>query len=186
MDQISIGVLVGSERKNGYSLQMARAVSAMMPEPFRMHPISLGQLAMFNQNYDDEGAVPPEWEELRQTVARMDGFLFVTPEYNRSVTPLLKNALDIASRPYGQNRWSEKPCALISLSPGSMGGFGASRHLLQCLSFLNLYVLPQPEMYIGNVAALFDSAGEIANPDTKAFLEGFAARFSDWVKRFAK
>jgi len=111
--------------------------------------------------------------------------LFVTPEYNRSVPGVLKNAIDVASRPYGQSAWSGKPAAVISLSPGAIGGFGANHHLRQSLVFLNMPTLQQPEAYIGRAADLFDESGAIKNPETKQFVDKFLAAFADWVERIA-
>jgi chromate reductase, NAD(P)H dehydrogenase (quinone) len=115
-----------------------------------------------------------------------DGVLFVTPEYNRSVPGLLKNAVDVGSRPYGKSVWSGKPAAIVSNSPGVMGGFGANHHLRQSLVFLDMPTLQQPEAYVGNVATLFDEAGGIANEGTRKFLTGLMEKFAALVKRHAR
>jgi len=107
----------------------------------------------------------------------------VTPEYNRSVPGVLKNAIDVGSRPYGQSAWDGKPAAVISVSPGAIGGFGANQHLRQSCVFLNIPVMQQPEAYIGNAASLFDKEGSIRNEDTRKFLKGFMEAFAAWIER---
>ena len=147
MAKVKIGIVVGSARRDSFSGQAARLLATMLPEHLEAHTLQIDQLPMFNQDYDDYGATPAAWQTFRQEVGEMAAYLFVTPEYNRSYPPLIKNALDIASRPYGQNAWAGKPGAVISVSPGKMGGFGANHHLRQVLSFLNVYVMQQPEVY---------------------------------------
>ena len=183
MNKISIGVVAGSARKESYSRKIAALVSALLPAPLEAVTLGIDALPLFNQDYDDEGRTPPEWSRFRNEVDALGGFLFVTPEYNRSLPPLLKNALDVASRPYGQNRWSGKPGAIIGVSPGKLGAFGAAAHLRQVLSFLNVLLLPQPEMYLSGAASLLDEAGNTANPETARFLGDFAAGFAAWVEK---
>ena len=117
---------------------------------------------------------------------RADAVLFVTPEYNRSVPGVLKNAIDVGSRPYGQSVWNGKPAGVISVSPGAIGGFGANHHLRQSLVFLNMPALQQPEAYIGGAGELFDESGGVKKPETRKFLESFLAAFSAWIERTAK
>jgi len=116
-------------------------------------------------------------------VKTFDGLLFVTPEYNRSVPAALKNALDVGSRPYGRSVWGGKPGAVVTLSPGALGGFGANHHLRQTLMFLNIPTLPQPEAYIGGAATLFDPQGDLTNEATREFLGKFMEAFATWVER---
>jgi chromate reductase len=118
-------------------------------------------------------------------VAKTHAVLFVTPEYNRSVPGVLKNALDVGSRPYGKSAWDGKPCAIVSVSPGAIGGFGANQHLRQSMVFLNMPTLQQPEAYIGGAAKLFDAAGAIANDGTRGFLEKFMNAFAAWIETIA-
>jgi chromate reductase len=184
MSKLQIGVFVGSLRKDSFSKKIARYISGLMPETFNMKPVEIGNLAIFNQDYDDEGKPPKEWTGFREEVRALDGVLFVTPEYNRSIPPVLKNALDIASRPYGKNVWNGKPGAIISISPGKLGGFGANHALRQAVVFLNIFLLQQPEAYIGEVAALFNGQGEITNPGTADFLRAYADAFAQWVLKF--
>ncbi|MDR2483188.1 MAG: NAD(P)H-dependent oxidoreductase [Treponema sp.] len=183
MDKIRIGVVVGSARKDSYSRKIAALVCARMPGAFEMRTMDIGTLPMYNQDYDDEGRTPAEWSAFREAVKSLDGVLLVTPEYNRSFPPLLKNALDIASRPYGQNAWNGKPGAIISVSPGKMGAFGANHHLRQTVVFLNIPLMQQPEAYIGEAASLFDERGALKNEGTGKFLADYAAAFAAWVEK---
>lgn len=176
-----IGILVGSQRKESFSHKIAQEMAAMLPKNMSSHFIEIAQLPMFNQDYDDEDATPASWMAFRQEIGSMHAFLFVTPEYNRSFTPLMKNALDIASRPYGQNMWDGKPAMLVGVSPGSLGAFGACSHLRQVLSFLNLRLMPQPEVYLGNVTECFDQDGRLT-PRTLAFLLSAVDSFAYWVR----
>lgn len=186
MDILKIGVFVGSLRRESFSGKIAGIVAGMLPEDLQVKTVDIGGLVLYNQDYDDQGAPPQEWTAFRRELASLDGFLFVTPEYNRSMTPVLKNALDIGSRPFGQNLWNGKPGALISISPGQLGGFGANHHLRQTMSFLNILLLSQPEAYIGNVASLLNDRGEPANQSTKNFLQEYAGAFARWARRFAR
>ena len=129
----------------------------LAPASLTLEIVEIGHLASYNQDLDKEP--PADWTALREKIRSMDAVLFVTPEYNRSVPGLLKNAIDIASRPPGQSAWSGKPGAVVSVSPGAMGGFGANHHLRQSLVFLNVPAMPQPEAYIGGADKLFDAGG---------------------------
>lgn len=184
MSKIKIGILAGSARKNAFSKRVAEILASYLPDTYEVNFIKIGQLELFNQDYDDEGNTPASWVEFREEVENMDAYIFVTPEYNRSVPPALKNALDIASRPYGKNRWSGKPGAVISVSPGGMGGFGANHHLRQTLSFLNVYTMQQPEVYLSNITDALDKDGNFSNERTLGFLKNVADSFVDWVSKF--
>lgn len=185
MAQARIGILVGSLREGSYTKSIAKALSGMLAsKDFALHFLELGDLPMYNQDLDVEGKIPPAWLRLREDVKAMDGFLFVTPEYNRSVPAVLKNALDIASRPMGQNAWDGKPAAIVSVSPSSMGGFGANHHLRQSFVFLNMFAMQQPEAYLNNVTDCLDDNGNVIKPDTVRFLQKISDGFEAWVKRF--
>ena len=173
-----IAVIVGSLRKDSLTRKVASAIISLKPETLRMEIVEIRNLPPYNQ--DDEGSVP-EWQVLRDRIRPVDAVLFATPEYNRSVPGLLKNAIDIGSRPYGQSVWDRKPAAIVSVSPGAIGGFGANHHLRQSLVFLNMPALQQPEAYIGNAAQLFDETGKLANDCTRAFLKGFIDAFAGWI-----
>src|SRR6202043_1707027 len=122
---------------------------------------------------DLEATPPAEWVKFREQVKAADAVLFVTPEFNRSVPGALKNAVDVGSRPYGASVWNGKPGAVISVSPGGIGGFGANHHLRQSLVFLNVPAMQQPEAYIGNAATLFDASGALIDDSTRDFLKKF-------------
>lgn len=184
MKPIHIGVLVGSARKGAFSGSVAKALVGFFSEGFEPTVLPIDSLPLYNQDHDDLGPVPQEWTAFREKVQAMDGFLFVTPEYNRSIPPMLKNALDIASRPYGQNKWGGKPGAVVSVSPGAMGGFGANHHIRQCLTFLDVYTMQQPEAYIGNIAASVDESGQLTNASLQQFLQSFIGAYTQWVQRF--
>jgi chromate reductase len=176
-----IAVLVGSLRKESFNRKMAKTLSALAPEPLMLEILEIGGLQMYNQ--DLEEAPPAAWMEFRDRLKGFDGVLFVTPEYNRSVPAVLKNAIDIGSRPSGKNCWEGKPGAVVSVSTGALGGFGANHHLRQSLVFLNVPAMPQPEVYIGGAAKLFDDSGNLANESTRALLQRFMGAFAEWVAR---
>lgn len=183
MKKLVVGVLVGSARRESFNKKIALEICKYLPAEFETVMPDLCLLSLFNQDYDDDGNTPPAWENFRDAVTAMDAFLFVTPEYNRSVTPLMKNALDIASRPPGQNRWQGKPGGIVSVSLGAIGGFGSNQHLRQSMSFLDVFMLQQPEAYIGGAASLFDADGKVVEK-TQDFLKNYAEAFSAWVMRF--
>jgi chromate reductase len=176
-----IAVLVGSLRKGSFSRKMAEALSALAPDTLSLQIVGIGELPLYNQDLDPD-TPPPPWVSFRDAVRQTDGLLFVTPEYNRSVPGVLKNAIDVGSRPYGKSVWSGKPGAVISVSPGAIGGFGANHHLRQSLVFLDVPTMQQPEAYIGGAATLFDAQGGIANETSKTFLTRFMATFAAWVQ----
>ncbi len=176
-----IAVFVGSLRKESFNRKMAKVLTALAPESLTLEIIEIGELPLYNQDYDDEGKPLSSWIDFRRRVKSFDGVLFVTPEYNRSVPGVLKNAIDVGSRPYGQSVWEGKPGAVMSVSPGTIGGFGANHHLRQSLVFLNVPAMQQPEAYIGGAAKLFDANGNITNETTRALLIKFMDAFAAWV-----
>jgi chromate reductase len=176
-------VLVGSLRKESLNRKIANALVLIAPPSLTLEEIAIGQLPLYNP--DLETAPDASWTAFRARVKRADAVLFVTPEYNRSVPAALKNALDVASRPYGANCWDGKPGAVISGSPGAIGGFGANHHLRQSLVFLNVPALPQPEAYIGHADKLFDDQGKLTNDGTRKFLGDFLAAFETFIERNA-
>lgn len=176
----NVAVFVGSLRQDSLNRKVANALAALAPASLKLEAVEIGQLPLYNQ--DDDANPPAAWTAFRQRVKAADAVLFVTPEYNRSVPAALKNALDVASRPYGQSAWNGKPGAVISVSPGALGAFGANHHLRQSLVFLNVPVMQQPEAYIGGAAKLFDPAGKLVNDDTREFLRKFMQAFTAWVE----
>ncbi len=177
-----IAVIVGSLRKQSFNRKMAKALMSGAPASLSCEIIEIGQLPLYNQDDDDGGKPPAEWVAFRERMRQYDGLLFVTPEYNRSMPGALKNALDVGSRPYGKSIWNGKPGAIVSVSPGAIGGFGANHHLRQSLVFLNVPAMQQPEAYIGGAASLFDDAGNLVSDDTRKFIQGFMQSFARWVE----
>ena len=175
-----VAVLVGSLRKGSFTRKTAQAVMALLPAQLKAEIVEIGGLPLYNQ--DDDGTPPAASAAFKARIQKADAFLFVTPEYNRSVPGVLKNAIDIASRPYGQSAWDGKPAAVVSVTPGARGAFGANHHLRQSLVFLNVPCLQQPEAYVSNAAKLFDDAGKLTSDDTRGFLQTFANAFAGWVE----
>lgn len=141
-----IAVLVGSLRKDSFNRKMARALAELAPPALKLEVVEIGHLPLYNQ--DDDANPPAAWTSFRERLNKADAVLFVTPEYNRSIQAPLKNAIDVGSRPYGKSMWNGKPGAIVSVSPGAIGAFGANHHLRQSLVFLNVPAMPQPEAYI--------------------------------------
>lgn len=179
MKKYSIAVLVGSLRKGSYNLKTAKALIGMAPETLSLELVGIGELPLYNE--DIENKPPQQYKAFRERIKNCDGIIFVTPEYNRSIPGVLKNAIDVGSRPYGKNSWDRKPGAVISVSPGALGGFGANHHLRQALVFVNVPVMSQPEAYIGNAKKLFDENGDLVNDSTREFMEKFLTAFEQWV-----
>jgi chromate reductase len=178
---VNVGVLVGSLRKASFNGMLAKALISLATPPMKLDIVEIGQLPLYNA--DLETAAPPaEWTAFRQCVKAADAVLFVTPEYNRSVPAALKNALDVGSRPYGSSVWDRKPGAVVSGSPGAIGGFGANHHLRQSLVFLNVPTMQQPEAYVGHVDKLFDQHGKLVSDGTGKFLHAFMKAFANWVE----
>ena len=176
-----VAVFVGSLRKESFNRKMARALIALAPSPLKLEIVEIGQLPLYNQ--DDEANPPAASASFKARVQKADAVLFVTPEYNRGMPGVLKNAIDIASRPYGHSAWNAKPGAVISVSPGAVGAFGANHQLRQSLVFLNVPAMQQPEAYIGNAAKLFDASGALIDDSTRDFLKKFLDAFAQWIER---
>ena len=176
-----VAVLVGSLRKDSFSRKMANALATLAPASLQLAIVEIGGLPLYNA--DDDASPAPVVREFRERIAQSDALLFVTPEFNRSVPGALKNALDVGSRPYGKSAWNGKPGAIVSVSPGAMGAFGANHHLRQSFVFLNVPAMAQPEAYIGNAASLFDDKGALTNESTRDFLQKFMQSFAQWIER---
>lgn len=179
-----VAVLVGSLRKGSINRQLANALVALAPADLKLSLVEIGNLPLYNSDLD--ASTPSAWSDFRERIRAADAVLFVTPEYNRSVPGVLKNALDVASRPYGKNAWNGKPGAVVSSTPGAMGGFGANHHLRQSLVFLNVPAMPQPEVYIAAADKLFDASGNLINEATREFLQGFLQAFAQWIAANSK
>ncbi|MFR3729399.1 NADPH-dependent FMN reductase [Lacrimispora sp.] len=183
MSTKQIGIIVGSLRRNSFCRAVANALTSLAPENLSLRFIEIGDLPMFNQDFDDDGNTPESWTRFRNEIKELDGFIFITPEYNRSIPAVIKNAIDIGSRPYGSNAWDGKAGGIISVSPGSLGGFGANHHLRQPMVFLNVLMLQQPEAYISNVAESLNEKGELTAERTLGHLKDYLEAFSQWVNQ---
>jgi chromate reductase len=174
-----VAVIVGSLRKGSFSRMTAKALCGLVPE-LECEIVEIGQLQLYNQDLDE--APPQEWVAFRDRIKAADAVLFVTPEYNRSVPGVLKNAIDVGSRPYGHSAWAKKPAAVVSVSPGALAAFGANHHLRQSLVFLDMPTMQQPEAYIGGVSKLLDEKGGIVKDETREFLRKIMQSFSAWIE----
>jgi chromate reductase len=178
----NVAVLVGSLRKASFNRKAALAVAALAPASLKLEIVEIGDLPLYNEDLENANPRPAAWLAFRDKVRAANAVLFVTPEYNRSVPGVLKNAIDVGSRPYGQSVWSGKPCGVISVSPGAIGAFGANQHIRQSFVFLDMPAMQQPEAYIGNAASLFDADGKLINDGSRQLLEKFITRFERWVE----
>ena len=180
MTNYKIAILVGSIRKDSINRKVARSMCAMRGDNLDCSMVEIDDLPLYNQDLD--GNPPAQWVRFREQVAAADGVLFCTPEYNRSVPGVLKNAIDIGSRPYGQSVFDQKPAAIVTASPGAIGGFGANHHLRQTCVFLNMPVMAQPEAYLGHVTDdSFDADGCLKDGPLKDVVTKLAHAFHDWV-----
>lgn len=178
--QRDIAVLCGSLRQESFNRKGAEAVAHHAPQHLRFRFVDIA-VSLYNQDLDTDQP-PDDWKRLRDDIAPADAVLFATPEYNRSVPGVLKNAIDIASRPYGKGVLIGKPAAIIGVSPGAVGAFGANHHLRQMATFLNMPMLQQPEMYIAKAEEMFDEQGRLTRDDTKKLFEAFGKAFADWIE----
>jgi chromate reductase len=178
---MNVCVLVGSLRKASFNGMLANALISLAPSSMKLEIVEIGQLPFYNQDLETDPP-PAQWTAFRQRVKAADAVLFVTPEYNRSVPAVLKNALDVGSRPHGSSVWDRKPGAVVSGTPGAIGAFGANHHLRQSLVSLNVPTMHQPEAYIGHADKLFDERGKLVNDGTCKFLQEFMQAFANWVE----
>jgi chromate reductase len=177
----TVSIVVGSLRKESFSRKLAVALIGLAKPALDMTIVEIGGLQLYDE--DVEAKPPPGWTSFRDAIRAREAVLFVTPEYNRSVPGCLKNAIDVGSRPYGSSVWSAKPCAVVSNSPGNIGGFGANHHLRQSLVFLDMPVLQQPEAYIAGSNKLVGDDGKIADDGKREFLGKFLHAFAEWIEK---
>lgn len=182
MSKKKIAVLIGSLRKESINRKLANEVIRLAPESLELEIVEIGQLPHYNEDLD--GNPPSEWVEFRHKIGEADGYLFFTPEYNRSISGVMKNALDVGSRPYGQSKWGGKPGAIVSSSMSPLGGTLANHVLRQSMVFLNIYMMQQPEAYIGSSWQLFDEGNNLKNESTQQFLKSWVDAFAEWVYKF--
>ena len=181
--KIKVGVMLGSLRKGSYCAQLANALASVAPANLEFTVIEIGDMPHYNPDLETE--TPPEsWTRFRKEVAAQDGVLFITPEYNRSLPSALKNAIDVGSRPWGQSIWAGKAGAVISQSPGALGGVMANHAVRQAMVFADVPLMSQPEMYIGAVQNLFNAEGDLATDENRAFLANYATALAAWLARF--
>jgi chromate reductase len=184
MNKYNVALIVGSLRQNSLDRRVAQSLISLMPPTLSSAIVEIGDLPFYNE--DLEKTTPAAWVRFRNELSSFQAVIFVTPEYNRSVPAVLKNAVDVGSRPGGKSVWTGKPALVISTSTGAMGGFGANHHLRQSLVYLNMPTMQQPEIYIGGAAKLFNEAGKLINESTSDFLAGALIAFSDWTDRVLK
>lgn len=177
----TIVFVVGSLRQGSYNQKLARAVSKLLPSDYSAVFADISQLPLYNQDNDD--AIPSEALKFKQVIASADAVIFVTPEYNRSIPGVLKNAIDTGSRPYGSSVWQGKPAGILGTSPGALGTALAQQHLRNVLSFLDMYVLTQPDVYLQFHENSFDADDNIVNESTKVYLQGWVNKYLDWVEK---
>jgi chromate reductase len=176
-----IAIIVGSLREGSINRKVARSICALRGDNLDCSMIEIGDLPLYNQDLD---ANPPEqWTRFRKQVGEADGVLFCSPEYNRGIPGVLKNAIDVGSRPYGQSVFDKKPAAIVTASPGSIGGFGANHQIRQAGVFLNMPMMQQPEAYLGQVSEdSFDAEGKLNEGPLKELITTLAHAFHDWVE----
>ena len=180
MTRHRIAILVGSLREGSINRRIGKSICALAGDKLDCEIVQIGNLPLYNQ--DSDANPPPEYVKFRRKVAAADGVLFVSPEYNRGMPGVLKNAIDVGSRPYGQSVFDKKPAAIVSASPGSIGGFGANHQIRQSCVFLNMPVMQQPEAYLGRVSDdSFDESGCLKDGPLKELVVSLASAFADWV-----
>lgn len=179
----TVAVLVGSLRKASFNRKLGLALAKLAAPGLVFRFVEIGDLPLYNQDLD--GAFPPAATRLKEEVRAADAVLFVSPEYNRAVPGVLKNAIDWGSRPYGQSVWAGKPAAIAGASPGAVGTAAAQQQLRALLGYLDMPTLGQPEVFIQFKDGLIDGDGTVTNEGTKTFLAGFVTRFADWIEKIS-
>jgi chromate reductase len=182
-DTLDVVAIVGSLRRESFTRRFTQGLAKLAPPSLALEIVGIGDLPHYNQ--DDDNDMPAASQAFRARIQRAKAVLFATPEYNRSMPGVLKNAIDIGSRPAGKNAWAGKPAAIVSVSPYAMGGFGANHHLRQCFVYLDMPLLQQPELYVARVESLLDASGQITNADTKELGTKFMKAFETWIRRNA-
>jgi chromate reductase len=177
----NIVVIVGSLRKESFTLKIANALAKLAPASLKLEVVTLNGISFFNQ--DLEAAPPADWTAFREKIQKSDGVIFVTPEYNRAIPGVLKNAIDVASRPYGKSSFLGKPTGIVSNSPGPLGGVSAAKTLQNVLPGITGPILGQPEIYLNGVGDAFDDKGELTKESLKAVLKQYIDAYAAFVER---
>jgi len=180
----NIAVVVGSLRRDSFNRKVALELARLAPAHLKLEIAEIRDLGLYDQDLDN--SPPAEWVAFRDVIRAADGILFVTPEYNRSIPGVLKNAIDIGSRPYGHSVWSKKPGAIVSVTPGNLGAFGANHHLRQSCVFLDIPVMQQPEAYLSGVGGWFGDDGSLTDQKAGKLLGGFINAYADWVEKILR
>ena len=175
-----VAVLLGSLRKGSFSSRIGKALASVAPPELQLETVEIGGLPFYNQDLETD-TPPPAWTAFRETMRACDAVLFVTPEYNRSFPAVLKNAIDVGSRPWGKSLWANKPAAIVSQSPGALGGMGANHQLRTVVTILGMPLLPLPEVYLSQVGELVDADAQLLKAETKDFLGKVMSGFADWI-----
>jgi chromate reductase len=183
MSQYKIAVVVGSLRRDSHNKQLAAAITKLAPSNVVFETVRIDDLPLYNQ--DDDDAPPAPVTRLKAAIGTAAGVIFVTPEYNRSIPGVLKNAIDHASRPYGKSAWTGKPAGILGISIGQIGSACAQQHLRSILGYLDMPTLGQPEVFLTAKEGLFNDAGEIADDRTRKFLTGWMDKYVAFVKQHA-
>jgi chromate reductase len=177
----NVVVIVGSLRKESYTLKIANALTRLAPDTLKLNVVTLHDISFFNQ--DLEATPPADWLKFRETLQKSDGVLFVTPEYNRSIPGVLKNAIDVGSRPYGKSSFLGKPTGIVSNSPGPLGGVSAAKHLQNILPGISGPILGQPEIYLNGVGDAFDEKGHLTKESLQKVLQQYIVAYAAFVEK---
>jgi chromate reductase len=180
----NVAVVVGSLRKGSLNRKLANELVRLAPAGLNFAFAEIGALPLYDQDVDE--APPQAWQDFRAAIGAADAVLFVTPEYNRSIPGVLKNAIDVGSRPYGQSAWARKPGAVVSVTSGALGAFGANHHLRQSCVFLDMPIMPQPEAYLGHMGDAFGEDGRLKDGKLTDLMTDFMAAFADWVEKILR
>jgi chromate reductase len=177
----NVVVIVGSLRKESYTLKIANALTRLAPDTLKLNVVTLHDISFFNQ--DLEATPPADWLKFRETLQKSNGVLFVTPEYNRSIPGVLKNAIDVGSRPYGKSSFLGKPTGIVSNSPGPLGGVSAAKHLQNILPGISGPILGQPEIYLNGVGDAFDEKGHLTKESLQKVLQQYIVAYAAFVEK---
>ena len=180
----NVVVIVGSLRKESFTRKIAHALAKLAPETLKLNLVPLHDISFFNQ--DLEATPPADWLAFREKLQKSDGILFITPEYNRSIPGVLKNAIDVGSRPYGKSSFNGKPTGIVSNSPGPLGGVAAAKHLQNILPGISGLIMQQPEIYLNGVGDAFDDKGELSKDALRGVLKQYIDAFAAFVEKHNK